>query len=83
MQYFETRRKFESRQFAGLDADRIARYREEKRQFASTANELLYQQWLTTGSSAFTSDSDSRSASFRTVVLTYDYNLFGGLRRAS
>lgn len=83
LQYFETRRKFESRQFAGLDADRIAQYREEKREFASTANELLYQQWLTAGSSAFITNTDSRSASFRTVVLTYDYNLFGGLRHAS
>jgi hypothetical protein len=83
LQYFETRRKFESRQFAGLDADRIAQYREEKREFAGTANEHLYQHWLTVGSSAFTTNNDSRSVSFRTVVMTYDYNLFGGLRHAS
>lgn len=84
LQYFETRRKFESRQFAGLDADRIARYREEKREFASAASEELYQRWVVNGPSALTVlTATTQRASFRTVTLAYDYNLFGGLRHAS
>jgi len=84
VQYFETRRKFESRQFSGLDADRIAQYRDEKREFASANNEALYQRWLTDGSLALTSPTaTSARATFRTVALPHDYNLFGGMRHAS
>lgn len=82
IRYFETRRKFEARQFAGLDADRIAQYREEKREFGTDANEILFQRWLTDGPAALTGP-HSRSANFRAVVLSFDYNLFGGLRHAS
>jgi hypothetical protein len=85
LQYFDTKRKFEARQFAGLDADRIAQYREEKREFATAENGALYQRWLSIGASALTvaSGNPTRHASFRAIVLPFDYDLFGGARHAS
>ena len=85
VQDFETRRKSESRQFAGLDADRIAQYRNEKRESENATHEALYLQWLADGQSALTTATNvtAQHASFRTVVLPPDYNLFGGVRHAS
>jgi hypothetical protein len=84
--FFQTRRKFDIRQFSGLDAERIARFREEKREFASAQHEQLYGRWLAEGDSAIQiapSSGVAMQGRFRAVVFSHDYNLFGGLRRAS
>jgi len=83
--FFQTRRKFDTRQFSGLDAERIARFREEKREFASAEHEQLYVRWLTKGGAAIqiAPSSAALQSRFRAVVFSYDYNLFGGLLRAS
>ena len=84
--FFQTRRKFDTRQFSGLDAERIARFREEKREFASAEHEQLYLRWLAEGDAAIQIAPPSSGAlqgRFRAVVFAHDYNLFGGLRRAS
>jgi hypothetical protein len=44
--YFEARRKFETRNFAGLDAGRIARFREQKRKFAGLRYDQMYLAWV-------------------------------------
>lgn len=84
LKFFATRRKFETRDFSGFDAERIARFREEKREFAGA--EQLYQRWLSEGDEALRASLSSHGAleaAFRAVVLSHDYNLFGGLRHAS
>jgi hypothetical protein len=83
--FFQTRRKFDTRQFSGLDAERIAQFREEKREFASAEHEQLYVRWLAEGDAALQHAPSSAAlhGRFRTVVFSHDYNLFGGLRRAS
>lgn len=84
LQFFATRRKFETREFSGFDAERIARFREEKREFAGA--EQLYQRWLNEGYESVRASLSSREAleaAFRAIVLSHDYNLFGGLRHAS
>lgn len=83
--FFQTRRKFETRQFSGLDAERIARFREEKREFVSAEHDQMYVQWLSEGDAAIQicPSSTALQGRFRTVVFSHDYYLFGGLRRAS
>ena len=83
--YFQVRRKFEARDFAGLDTDRIIRYREEKRRFADTAHEELYRCWLTDGERALrrVPPCEMTHGSFRTMLIPHDYNILGGMERAS
>jgi hypothetical protein len=84
IEYFETRRKFEKRDFGGLDTERIVRYREQKRTFAADHHEQLYRQWLEGGTAAvFPRSSAARKTSFCTYLLNHDYEAFGGLRNAS
>ena len=46
LDYFEARRKFETRNFAGFDAGRIARFREQKRKFAGPRYDQMYLAWV-------------------------------------
>ncbi len=86
LDFFEARRKFEARDFAGFDTGRIIQFREEKRRFADAAYDELYRRWLTEGEAALRPpppSCESFQCTFRTLRLPYDYNLFGSLRRAS
>lgn len=84
--YFQVRRKFEARDFAGLDTDRIVRYREQKRQYSDAAHESLYRRWLLEGDKAVGhrgSLSDPARGSFRTMLIPHDYSIFGGAKHAA
>lgn len=83
--YFRIRRKFEARDFAGLDTDRIVRYREQKRQYSDATNEALYRRWLLQGDRAISGGNLESGAhgSFRTMLIPHDYNIFGGSNHAS
>ncbi|MGA2877628.1 MAG: hypothetical protein ABSG13_01625 [Bryobacteraceae bacterium] len=84
--YFEIRRKFEAKDFAGLDTDRIVRYRDEKRQYAEAAYEELFRRWLVEGDSALNRrkpPSGAAHRSFRTMLVPHDYDILGGIERAS
>ena len=83
--YFQVRRKFEARDFTGLDTDRIIRYREEKRRYGDAAHEELYRCWLTEGERALRRipPSETIRGSFRTMLIPYDYDILGGMERAS
>ncbi len=86
VEYFEVRRKFEARDFAGLDTDRIVRYREQKRQYADAAHEELFRRWLLEGDSAVdrkAPPAKAAQASFRTMLIPHDYDIFGEIARAS
>jgi hypothetical protein len=82
--YFETRRKFETREFGGLTAARIAQYRDEKQTFAGDEFEELYRRWLDIGTASLLArDQSSSDARFRTHLLDDGYEMFGGLKHAS
>ncbi len=82
--YFETRRKFETRDFAGLTAARIGQYREEKRTFAAEEYEELYRRWLEIGTEVLLARNEpSSDPRFRTYLLEDSYEMFGGLKHAS
>jgi len=82
--YFEARRKFETRDFRGLDTNRIVQYRQEKLKFAGDANDQLYRRWLDGGTNALYPQSDgTHDARFRPHLLTHEYGMFGGIQRAS
>jgi hypothetical protein len=85
LDYFQIRRKFEARDFTGLDTDRIIRYREEKRRYADVAHEELYRCWLTEGEHALRRipPSETIRGSFRTMLILHDYEILGGIKRAS
>jgi hypothetical protein len=84
IEYFQARRKFETRDFSGFDAERIIRYREEKRRFSGEQYEQLYGRWIEDGTTALFPHSMIQSAgSFRTHLLACDYDIFGGIRHAS
>ena len=75
--YFETRRRFETRNFAGLTNERIVQYREEKRKFAGEQVDHLYRRWLDGGPAAVMPASDTpRDPRFRTHLLTENYDMF-------
>jgi hypothetical protein len=84
LEYFQARRKFERRDFSGFDAERIIRYREEKRRFGGEQYEDLYRRWIKCGTAALFPHSAEQSAgSFRTHLLACDYDIFGGIRHVS
>lgn len=84
IEYFETRRKFDKREFGGLDTERIVRYREQKRTFATESHDQMYGRWLEGGTAAiFPQSSPARKATFSTYLIAHDYEAFGGLRNAS
>lgn len=83
--FFQVRRKFEAKDYAGLDTDRIVRYREQKRQFADAAHEAQYRRWLLEGDRALNAvaASSATRGSFRTMLIPHDYDIFEGIRHAS
>jgi|SRR5579883_1931856 hypothetical protein len=84
IEYFQARRKFETRNFTGFDAERIIRYREEKRRFDRAEHEEQYRIWLESGiASLFPEGKQQSGGSFRTHSLAFDYEIFGGVRHAS
>lgn len=86
LRYFDTRRRFESRQFAGFDAQRIARLREDRQRFAGESNEALYRRFLIEGDETLRrdlADSSNIQATFRSLILPHDYDVFRRLRLAS
>ena len=83
IEYFETRRKFETRDFTGLDTNRIVRYRGEKRKFSTDEYEQMYRRWVEGGAQAVFPQANTPAASFRTHLLPHDYDTFGVLRNAS
>jgi hypothetical protein len=86
LDYFQVRRKFETRDFTGLDTDRIIRYREEKRRYADATYEQMYLRWLREGESALRhrdSRCEATRRSFRTMLIAHDYDILGGIERAS
>ena len=80
-QFFEMRRKWEARDFSGFTAEKVIHYREEKQRFSAPQFEEQYRRWLTNDDAD--SHVESRTGTFRTFVLPYDYELFGSVRRAS
>src|SRR5579862_294272 len=85
LDYFQVRRKFEARDFTGLDTDRIIRYREEKRRYGDAAHEAVYRRWLTEGEPGLRQipPSEMVHGSFRTMLIPHDYDILGGMERAS
>lgn len=82
--YFEARRKFETRDFRGLDTNRIVQYRQEKLKFAGDANDQLYRRWLDGGTNAmYPRSGETHEVRFRPYLLSHEYGIFGGIRRAS
>ena len=72
IEYFEARRKFETRDFRGLDTNRIVQYRQEKLKFAGDANDQLYRRWLDGGINALHPQSRGTvEARFRPHLLTH------------
>lgn len=85
LDFFQVRRKFEAKDYTGLDTDRIVRYREQKRQYADAAHEARYRRWLLEGDRALSAEaaSSATGGSFRTMLIPHDYDVFGGIRHAS
>jgi hypothetical protein len=84
--YFDVRRKFEAKDYTGLDTDRIVRYREQKRQYADASHEEFFRRWLLQGDSAFRPANPASGSScrlFRIMLIPHDYDVFGGIKRAS
>ena len=85
LDFFQVRRKFEAKDYAGLDTDRIVQYREQKRRYADAAHEAQYRCWLLEGDRALNIKGTSSTAggSFRTMLIPHDYDIFEGIRHAS
>lgn len=86
LRYFDTRRRFEARQFSGFDAERIAQLREDRQRFAGEPTEALYQRFLIEGDAILrreVADSSNIKATFRLLILPHDYDVFRRLRHAS
>ena len=85
MDFFQVRRKFEAKDYAGLDTDRIVQYREQKRRYANDAHDAQYRRWLLEGDRALNIKGMSFTAggSFRTMLIPHDYDIFEGIRHAS
>jgi hypothetical protein len=84
LDYFEMRKRFESRDFSGLDTARIIRFRDEKKRFAGEGYETLYRQWQAGGTAAIVAvlhpgnaDREQHYLRFSTHALNHDYDLFG------
>jgi hypothetical protein len=80
-QFFEMRRKWEARDFSGFTTEKVIQYREEKQHFSGPQFDEQYRRWLAADASA--GGVESRTGTFRAFVLSHDYELFGGVRRAS
>jgi hypothetical protein len=79
--FFEMRQKWEARDFSGFTTEKVIQYREEKQHFSGPQFEELYRRWLS--GDDFHTSAEDRTAVFRALVLRYDYDLFGSVRRAS
>ncbi|MDX2181136.1 MAG: hypothetical protein SFV18_16195 [Bryobacteraceae bacterium] len=85
LDYFEARRKFDTRNFTGLDAERIVHFREQKRTFAGQHYDELYRTWIE-GKEVPAADSRnvaSLNARFTTYAAPHDYEMIRSLRHAS
>jgi hypothetical protein len=85
LDYFEARRKFETRNFTGLDAERIIQFREQKRKFAGQNYDESYRLWIERASVPATNrlNAPSLSARFATYTAPHDYEMIRSLRHAS
>jgi hypothetical protein len=82
--YFETRRKIESRDYRGIDSQRIVQFRAEKQTFAGDQYEELYRVWLEGGRAALSKRHGvACDARFQTYLLPEDYQIFGRLSHAA
>ncbi len=85
LDYFEARRKFETRNFAGLDAGRIIQFREQKRKFAGPRYKEMYREWTERAAiPAVASHGGPRlDARFASHLAPHDYEMIRSLRHAS
>ena len=86
LDFFRTRRKVELKEFQGLDAERIVRLREERKEFGGPEFEALYRAWIATGDRVVVNPESAplpERIRFRPMLLAHDYDLFGEPRRAS
>jgi hypothetical protein len=85
IEFFEARRKFEIRNFAGLDAERIIQFREQKRRFAGPRYEQMYKAWAQRQAlPAAVNQGDARfDAHFAAYLAPHDYEMIRSLRHAS
>lgn len=84
LEYFETRRRFETRDFTGLETAQIVRYRAQKGIFSDDKHEEMYRRWREAGVAAlFPEVRTPRGIGFRTYLLPHDYGMFGVYRHAS
>ncbi|MCE5306086.1 MAG: hypothetical protein LLG20_00435 [Acidobacteriales bacterium] len=82
LRFFEMRRKWDARDFAGFSTEKVIQYREEKQRFAGAEFDALYSRWVSGGESRECGEGHT-AAAFRTFLLPHDYELFGSLRHAS
>lgn len=85
LEYFQTRRLYEARQFSALDRAKLIRFRDAKTEFAGAAMDTLFDRWKSAGPDVvrqfLTSESDVESRirrTFSTHLLEQDYGAFGG-----
>jgi hypothetical protein len=86
LEYFETRRLYETRHLASFDRARLIRLRDEKQEFSGPDVEALYERWKAAGEVTVPEDlgptearHDSVSGKFSTYLLEHSYDLFGNL----
>jgi hypothetical protein len=86
LDFFRTRRKVDLKDMRGLDAQRIIRLRDERKEFSGGEFETLYEAWKSGGDAVLMhpgTPSLPDGVQFRGILLPYDYDLFGEVRRAS
>src|SRR5262249_24093896 len=85
LDFFQVRRKFEAKDYAGLDTDRIVQYPEQKHQFGDVAHEALSRRWLLEGDRVMNAKGviSADRGSFRTMLIPHGYAIFEGIRHAS
>ena len=82
--YFETRRRIEDRNYAGLTHNRLVEYQREKKKFAGEHFEKVYRRWLNSGNAVLADDSRTkRDPRFRTYQLASDYDMFQSVQYAA
>ncbi len=81
--YFRERRAFEQRDTKGWDKARIDRFRDLRDRYAADQFDNLYWRWWTDGDAVVTGKPGSLNGSFDTVLLTHNYDMFGGESHAA
>jgi len=88
LNYFESRRQYEARDFSRFDTAGLIRYREDKKRFSVERFEALYERWQRSGAGAILEalrpgepPKEVPAERFSTSVLKYDYDLFGTLTK--